>query len=71
MSGARRLSLEWDRETSFLSLRSASELNFGVITLALLALGRFQDTWLASPPCGGLFFARCAIQLTSALTPPS
>jgi hypothetical protein len=37
MSGAHRLSLEWDREPSFPSLRWASELNFGVITMALLA----------------------------------
>jgi hypothetical protein len=37
MSGAHRLSLELDREPSFPSLRWASELNFGVITLALLA----------------------------------
>jgi hypothetical protein len=37
MSGAHHLSLKWDRDPSFLSLRWASELNFGVITLALLA----------------------------------
>jgi hypothetical protein len=37
MSGAHRLSLEWNRQPSFPSLRWQSELNFGVIALALLA----------------------------------
>jgi hypothetical protein len=37
MSGAHRLSLEWNRRPSFPSLRWPSELNFGVIALALLA----------------------------------
>jgi hypothetical protein len=37
MSGARRLSREWDHDPSFLSLRWPSELNFGVIAMALLA----------------------------------
>jgi hypothetical protein len=37
MSGAHRLSLEWNRRLSFPPFRWPSELNFGVIALALLA----------------------------------
>jgi hypothetical protein len=37
MSGARRLSREWDHEPSFLSFPWLSKLNFGVIAMVLLA----------------------------------